>query len=146
MSKKSERLTSIHKLIAFREKQEAHLLALAQKENKDNKEQKELLDEYREEYKANHPLNEPNSKALISRDRLLNYEAFLNNIGKAIQQQQEKLFLSDKRLTNALENWQRVHMNKLGVEKIRDELIRKERLAADKKEQKQIDDYPLIKR
>ncbi|WP_263139267.1 flagellar export protein FliJ [Pseudomonas alcaligenes] len=77
----------------------------------------------------------------VSGQWLMNYQRFLSQLETAIGQQRQSLRWHQDNLAKAREVWQQRYARLEGLRKLVQRYLDEARLAADKREQKQLDDF-----
>lgn len=95
------------------------------------------LQQYRDEYGRDFQLH-----GETSRDPMwvINYQYFLAQLNRGIQQQQEVINECQQQLDRARESWTELKQSSMVLDKVVERLVSEERKHADKREQSQQDD------
>ncbi len=133
----SKRLKPVQRVTESREQDAARALGASQREVRDQQARLEELKSYHREYleRFYHA-----SKAGMSSAQLIEYRAFLNNLERAIGEQEKIVLAGTQECSNKKQNWQQRHMRTQVLGKVMHRLEDKDRLAEDARAQKDSDD------
>lgn len=137
MKKKSERIQSIIGIKEIEEKKSLEAFANAQKSYQQKQKQLTDLLNYRLDYIENY--RDKVDKGL-SIKRLLEYRSFLDKLDKAIEEQQQVVKQGEYELLRKRRDWEKIHFNIKGLEKVSDSALTVEKKQKDKQEQFEQDD------
>lgn len=137
--KKSERLTPVRQLAEHREKDAALSMAASSQSYQSSLMQLEKLNQYREEYVNQFKLK---GQQGISAARLVEFQAFVHKIDRAIEQQKQYVEKLQHDLGRKQQAYQHTHNRKKAVQKVIDKSRSQENRLAEQREQNIQDDRP----
>lgn len=136
--KKSARLQPVHKLADNKAKNAALEMAKAQQSHSEHQQKLEDLMQYKTEYVQQF---HERAKSGISSGQLQQYQQFILQIDKAIEQQQQVVASAGQQLNHKQANWRDKHTHKQAVEKVVGRFKKQELKQEQKKEQAQTDEH-----
>jgi len=137
IQKRSKRLQPVVKLAGHREKTSAKALGKARTQHSANQNQLQDLLEYRESYAA---LLQNKAEQGISSGDFCLYQNFLIQLDNAISQQKLTLSQSNETIKQNVKGWKTHHIKQQAMENMNQKILGRERQAADKSQQRQVDD------
>ncbi len=135
--RKSQRLQVIVDLNAANEKTALEELGKWQTKKHEVQAQLESLRQYQQEYGDKY---QTTSQSAINIDKLLEYRAFINKIGKAVEEQEQAVTEIEDKLGLARKSWERQHQKTESLQKVCHSALAAEEQIEDKREQREQDD------
>lgn len=133
--KKSERMQVLVDLSKRKEDEVAKALAKDQERLLSDQKKLQDLKDYANQYEQERNL------LGLSPYLTTNYQHFVNRLQQAIQQQEQQVKRSQQQVNMAMKRWQNARAKTKGMDWLKDKNIQQEGVAADKQEQKQIDEF-----
>ncbi|BCX81645.1 flagellar FliJ protein [Methylomarinovum caldicuralii] len=133
---RSQRLQPVKEFIRRQEDEVAKAMNRAAEELRQAQAQLEALQQFRRQYSG----ELPRQGGAVRGALLHEYRAFLANLGRAIQEQEEKLVRLRQQHAELERNWRQVHCRHRGVEKFQHKLERQEIHALERRLQNELDD------
>lgn len=135
--KRSERLQIIEKLAQQREDQAAKALAQLRAQLDNEQAQLSELDSYRTEYQAYLQRQGSEGLSIVQWRRT---QGFIDQLSQVMQQQQEVIRRCHEQESQLLQHWQRLYQRRKSLEQLVERVSLDEFIAADRAEQKAIDE------
>lgn len=134
--KRSKRLQTIIDLYALQEKEALQALGRCQQQLQEQQTQLEHLKVYRNEYQSK--LAE-RQQAGMNVSQLLELRAFAEKLDKAIEGQQQAVFLNERDVQRAQAKWEESHQRTKSMDRLREIAVADELKQEDKREQSEQD-------
>lgn len=135
--KQAQRLQPMARLAASQERDAARLMAEMTRQTEAQQSQLEMLIRYRNEYFQNYT---EAGQAGITAVQLRDYQAFLNRLDAAINQQQQQLAESRRGCEQSRTFWQGRRSQQKMIDKVLEKRLAQSRKQADSRAQKENDD------
>lgn len=135
---KSKRLQPVQRLSESREQDAARALGNSIQTVEDQERRLAELEQYRDEY---HKYVQQRGEAGVMAAKLLELQRFLGNLNQAIEQQKQVVEAVRHEREQKRRSWQQAHGKSKAVGKVVDRYRTEEQLAANKREQKEIDEH-----
>lgn len=139
IKKKSERLTPVKRLAENREKDAAQRMAVSSQTYQAGLSQLEKLSHYREEYIAQFKTRGAQG---ISAARLIEYQAFVQKLDQAIEQQMQQVEKLRHDLGHKQQSYKATYNRKRAVDKVISQTRAHENKVQENREQNEVDDRP----
>lgn len=133
--KKSERMQVLVDISQRKEEEVAKLLAKDQARLQQDQQKLQELKEYADQY------DQQRNLLGLSPYLTTNYQHFVERLQQAIQQQAMQVKRSQQQVNMSLKRWQDARAKTKGMDWLKDKSVQEEVAAADKQEQKQIDEF-----
>ncbi len=138
--KGSERLQTLLKLAAMREQAAARQLGVSSERLQQAQLQSQQLQQYERDYQQRYV---DMGSATVSRNFLLNYQGFFRQLETVQTQQQQTIELRAGDREQARLRWLEQHAKRRLLNRVREQRLANEALAAEKKIQREIDDRTM---
>jgi len=135
---RSERIQPVKKHARNQEDQAVRQMAERQKELEAQEQQLSMLRQYKQEYLENWQVTCGQG---VSITQMQNYRSFIARIGEAVSQQEGAVETARRAYEEARRGWQGRRRHTKAVGKLQNRLHGQERHAAEKKEQRELDDW-----
>ncbi len=135
--KKSLRLKTIVDLNLKNEQKALVALGKAQNKKQELVQQLENLQQYQQEYKNKF---KSISEIGVSIDQLVEFRAFINKLGLAIEEQKKAIEEMEKELVFVRQTWESKHQKTKSIQKVCDSALAEEAQVEHKREQNEQDD------
>lgn len=133
--KKSERMQVLVDISQRKEEEVAKLLAKDQARLQQDQQKLQELKEYADQY------DQQRNLLGLSPYLTTNYQHFVERLQQAIQQQAMQVKRSQQQVNMSMKRWQDARAKTKGMDWLKDKSVQEEVAAADKQEQKQIDEF-----
>lgn len=135
--RRSNRLQPVIKIADTREQKAARDLGESQRLLNDQQQQLDYLRNYRAEYGQQ---MQNRGRGGIAAQQIQQMQIFLAQIDKAIAQQQQRVEICARNCLQKRDHWLKARGRTQALLKVKEHYLDQERYAADKREQKEIDD------
>jgi len=140
---KSERLKPVQRISESREQDAARALGDSNQSVQAQEQRLVELEQYRSEY---HQYVHERGAAGLTAGKLQELQRFLNNLNQAIEQQKQVVEMARQERERMKASWQQAHGKHHALNKVVERYREDERLSANKREQKEIDEHAQGKR
>lgn len=137
--KGSDRLQTLLKLAAMREQAAARQLAQSSERLQQAQQQSQQLRQYEHDYQQSYV---DHGSETVSRSFLLNYQGFFRQLETAQTQQHQTIELRVGDREQARLRWLEQYTKRHLLNRVREQRLASEALAAEKKTQRELDDRP----
>lgn len=137
--KRSQRIQKLVELSQKKEDTVAKLLARQQAKVESEKQKLEQLKEYASQYESERNL------LGLSPYLVTNYQHFVTRLEQAMQQQKGAISQSEHQAAQAQQQWLNARAKTKSMDLVKGKHLEQERMAEDKREQKQIDEFAMLK-
>jgi len=138
MKSKSARLRPVEKIAEDKAKSATEAMVTARNDHQSHEQKLADLMQYRSEYIEQFQVR---GKSGISSGHLQQYQQFIAQLDKAIEQQQQILYRSKQNLEHKQNHWQDKNSHKKAINKAVDRFMKIEAKGEDKKEQQELDEH-----
>ena len=140
MRSKSARFQPVKQLAEDRAKTATEAMVSARNEHDLNKQKLTELMRYRNDY---HAELQSKAKTGMSAIQLQQYQSFIAQLDKAIQQQQHQVSLTKVTLQDRQANWQDKNSHKKAIHNAVGKIEKQEQIAESSREQKELDEHNI---
>ncbi|WP_028239485.1 flagellar export protein FliJ [Stutzerimonas azotifigens] len=137
-SSRADRLAPVIEMAERAEREAAKLLGQGQTQLTQAKNKLSELEQYFGDYQRQ--WMEQGARG-VSGDWLMNYQRFLSQLESAIGQQRRSVAWHENNLGKLRDQWQQRHARLEGLRKLVERYLREARVAADKREQRLLDEF-----
>lgn len=133
--KKSERMQVLVELSKRKEDDVAKALAKEQAQLQHDQQKLQELKDYADQY------DQQRNLIGLSPYLTTNYQHFVDRVQQAIKQQENQVNRSQQQVNMAMRRWQNARAKTKGMDWLKDKSVSEEVAAADRQDQKQIDEF-----
>lgn len=137
--KRSQRIQKLVELSQKKEDNVARLLARQNAKVEQEKQKLEQLQEYASQYESERNL------LGLSPYLVTNYQHFVSRLEQAVQQQKGAISQSEHQATQAQQQWLAARAKTKSMDLVKDKHVKQEQQAEDKLEQRQSDEFTMLK-
>lgn len=137
--KRSQRIQKLVELSQKKEDNVARLLARQQAKVEQEKQKLQQLEEYASQYESERNL------LGLSPYLVTNYQHFVSRLEQAVQQQKGAISQSEHQANQAQQQWLIARAKTKSMDLVKGKHAEQERILEDKLEQKQIDEFAMLK-
>lgn len=137
--KRSQRIQKLVELSQKKEDNVARLLARQNAKVEQEKQKLEQLQEYASQYESERNL------LGLSPYLVTNYQHFVSRLEQAVQQQKGAISQSEHQATQAQQQWLAARAKTKSMDLVKDKHVKQEQQAEDKLEQRQSDEFAMLK-